>query len=78
MKAILCDEKGCGKVMKGNLMDFNMKTDDVLVTVSLLGEEDRCEACTRKLQAKYLQEAWDIVKQSRKPKPKPVLKAVAA
>ena len=67
---IICDD--CEKVMKEKLTDFNMKTDDVLVTVSLLGEKDRCDVCTRKLQAKYLQEAWSMVKQKRQIK-KPAL-----
>jgi hypothetical protein len=70
----ICDD--CEKVMKEKLTDFNMKTDDVLVTVALLGEKDRCDVCTRKLQARYLKEAWDIVKKSRKPK-KPDLKVAA-
>ena len=72
-KVTICDD--CEKVITEQLTDFNMKTDDVLVTVALLGEKDRCEVCTRKLQAKYLQEAWDIVKKSRKSKP--VLKVAA-
>lgn len=68
-KVTICDQPNCGKVIDEKLTDFNLKTDDVLVTVSLLGEKDRCAACTRKLQAKYLKEAWGQVKQKRKPKP---------
>ena len=69
-KVTICDQPKCGKVIDKQLTDFNMKTDDVLVTVALLGEKDRCDVCTHKLQARYLKEAWDGVKRTRKPKVK--------
>ena len=78
MKAIICDEPKCGKIIKGGPYNDFTKNKGVewSVSVGLNGDVDRCEECARKLFAKALQNAWDSVKQSRKPK-KPVLKVAA-
>ena len=67
MKAVLCDEKNCGKVIEGGPYNDFTKNNGIewSVSVGLNGEVDRCEECARKLFAKALREAWDSVKQKR-------------
>jgi hypothetical protein len=77
MKAVICDVKGCGKVIEGGPYNDFTRNEGVewSVSVVLNGDMDRCEACSRKLFAKALRESWDSVKKARKTKP--VLKVAA-
>jgi hypothetical protein len=71
MKAIICDVKGCEKVIKGGpFNDFAKEGDGWAVSVALDSEVDRCEPCSKKLFAKVLKSSWDDVKRKTKTKVK--------
>ena len=69
MKATICDEKQCGKVIEGEQVKvYSKKVDDCLVEINRVTEQDLCAECQRKLFAKGARCVWDELKQKRKPK----------
>ena len=70
MKAVLCDEPKCGKIVKvDEPVAFQLSTDDGTVNITLSEGVDRCAECARKLRARAARSAWNELKMKRKVKP---------
>jgi len=66
MKAIICDNKTCGKIIEGEQeKEYHREEGECEVTIQRRGERDLCAECTRRLLAKAANMAWGDLKRKR-------------
>ena len=67
--AKICDQPGCGAVIKGEqVIEHHQIEDGSTLKITLDPKRDWCQECSRRRLAKAARQAWDDLKQKRKVK----------
>jgi len=66
MKAIICDNKSCGKIIEGEQQrEHRRENEECSVVIGFKGDQDLCGECARKIFARAARATWDDLKQRR-------------